>query len=80
MYDFFFIPNVTFSFEDTRKMPGRGGEGGGGVSEKAERQQSKYFILFILLPFFSFFFAACLQCIFFLSLFFLVNIWSLRPG
>ena len=43
MYDFFLIPNVTFSFEDKRKMPGRGG-GGGSVSEKAKRQQSKYFI------------------------------------
>ena len=28
MYDFFLIPIVTFSFEDTRKMPGRGGGGG----------------------------------------------------
>ena len=53
MYDFFLIPNLTFSIEDTRKMPGRGG-GEGGVSEEAKRQQSKYFVLFILLPFFLF--------------------------
>ena len=66
MYDFFLIPNVTFSFEDTRKMPGRGGEGG--VSEEAKRQQSKYFVLFILLPFFLFWrlaYSAFFSCHFF---------------
>ena len=66
MYDFFLIPNVTFSIEDTRKMPGRRGEGG--VSEEAKRQQSKYFVLFVFTSFFSFL-AARLQCIFFLSFF-----------
>ena len=77
MYDFFLIPNVTFSIEDTRKMPGRGGEG---VLVRRQRD-NRASILFYLFYFLFFFFGGSPTVHFFLVIFFLVNImWSLRPG
>ena len=49
MYDFFLIPNVTFSFEDTRKMPGRGGGGGVLVRRQRDNRASILFYLFYFL-------------------------------
>lgn len=70
MYDFFLIPNVTFSFEDTRKIPGRGG-GGGGVLVRGQRDNraSILFYLFYFL-FILFFSRLAYSAFFFLSFFF----------
>ena len=77
MYDFFLIPNVTFSFEDTRKMPGRGGE----VLVRRQRDNRASILFYWLyFLFFFFFFRGSPTVHFFLVIFFLVNIWSLRPG
>ena len=64
MYDFFLIPNVTFSIEDTRKMPGRGGEG---VLVRRQRD-NRASILFYLFSFFLFWrlaYSAFFSCHFF---------------
>ena len=68
MYDFFLIPNVTFSFEDTRKMPGRGGGGGVLVRRQRDNKASILFYLFYFL--FILFFSRLAYSAFFFLLFF----------
>ena len=70
MYDFFLIPNVTFSFEDTGKMPGGGGEGGRVlVRRQRDNRASILFYLFYFL-FILFFSRLAYSAFFFLSFFF----------
>lgn len=76
MYDFFLIPNVTFSIEDTRPKDARER----GVLVRRQETTEQVFC-FIYLYFLFFFFGGSPTVHFFLVIFFLVNImWSLRPG